>query len=122
MKDVYELRFLPELSCRELLVSVRDLIHKGHMLYTHPLSGSIKPNETPYKSIVVSKKPHALSLEQVDIIANGIFAYDKFVPLNRELSEKVKADFQLVDYTLLCGALDFDAAAGLSKINKQVQE
>lgn len=114
MKGCYEFLFFPEASGREILTKARDLVYKGHTLYTHPLSGSVKPNETPYKSVVVSKKAGGLSPEQAEVIANAIIAYDKFVPRARELSEKVKADFQLIDYTLLSGAMDFDAAAGLS--------
>ena len=92
------------------------MVYVGHTLYTHPLSGSVKPNETPYKSIAVSKVPHAFSAEQAGIIAECILAADKFPPRTRALSEAVKRDFQLIDYTLLAGALEFDAAAGLSKI------
>ena len=32
-----------------ILEQIRDLIHKGYRLLTHPLSGSVKPGETPYK-------------------------------------------------------------------------
>ena len=116
MGDCYELSFFPDCSYREILVKVRDLVYVGHTLYTHPLSGSVKPNETPYKSIAVSKAPHAFSAEQAGIIAECILAADKFPPRTRALSEAVKRDFQLIDSTLLAGALEFDAAAGLSKI------
>ena len=37
-----------------VLTHVRDCVHKGHKLLTHPLSGSVKPNETPYKSVLLS--------------------------------------------------------------------
>ena len=43
-----------ECSFDEILYTVRDKVHKGHKLLTHPLSGSVKPNETPYKSIMIS--------------------------------------------------------------------
>ena len=51
------------ISYREILVKVRDMVYAGHRLYTHPLAGSVKPNETPYKSVVVSKKPK--KMEQI---------------------------------------------------------
>ena len=34
-----------ETTFEGLLVELRDRIHQGHMLLTHPLSGSVKPNE-----------------------------------------------------------------------------
>ena len=36
-------------------------------------------------------------------------------PRSRADTRAVLEDFQLIDYTLLASALDFDAAAGLSK-------
>ena len=113
------IRFFSECTYREILVKARDLIYAGHALYTHPLSGSVKPNETPYKSVVLSREPHGFSAEQAGIIAECILAADKFPPRARTLTEAVKRDFQLIDYTLLAGAVEFDAAAGLSKIQNQ---
>lgn len=103
-----------KISYRDVLVKVRDLVYSGHRMYTHPLSGSVKPNETPYKSIVVSRNPKGMDLGEAEIISSSIQTYDKFVPCNRVFTEQVYKDFQLIDYTLLCGALDLDAAAGLS--------
>lgn len=112
----YAMDFEP-ISYREVLVKVRDMVYGGHRLYTHPLSGSVKPNETPYKSIVVSKNPKKMELDEADIISNSIVTYDKFPQVFRDLPEGVLKDFQLIDYTLLCGALGLDAEAGLSNRN-----
>jgi hypothetical protein len=115
MGGAYQIQFFEGLSYREILVKVRDLVYAGHTLYTHPLAGSVKPNETPYRSVLISLTPHTMAFDQAEMISNSIEAFDKFTPRNRTLSEKVLRDFQLIDYTLLAGALDFDAAAGLSK-------
>jgi hypothetical protein len=37
----------------DVLSEVRALCHKNHKLLTHPLTGSIKPNYTPYKTVVL---------------------------------------------------------------------
>ena len=66
MSDRFRIVFSPELTYREILVKARDLVYIGHTLYTHPLSGSVKPNETPYKSVVVSRVPHVFSPEQAE--------------------------------------------------------
>ena len=108
-----------EVTFREILVIVRDLVHMGHELYTHPIAGSVKPNETPYKSIVVDKAPGEFSMEACNLMSNALITFDKFKPLNVVYSDYHHQDFQLIDYTLLCGALDVDAEAGLSKINYQ---
>lgn len=116
LENDYEIRFEKDYSYRDILIEARDLVYKGHTLYTHPLSGSVKPNETPYKSIVVSDVPHGFNADMANMMGGSIQVFDKFTPKNRELTEKLLEDFQLIDYTLLCGALDYDAVAGLSKI------
>ena len=113
-KGKYTIRFCPEKSYREILVMARDMVYAGHTLYTHPLSGSVKPNETPYKSVIVSVEPHGFDSDQGEIIANAILAFDKFPPIGWQLNQRILADFQLIDYTLLAGAIHFDAAAGIS--------
>ena len=62
----YTIEYHPELDHRAVLVKARDLIHKGHILYTHPLAGSVKPNETPYKSLIVSLESHGMESESAD--------------------------------------------------------
>lgn len=113
----YTIRY-EEAGYRDILVKARDLVYVGHTLYTHPLSGSVKPNETPYKSVVVSKVPHEFSAEQAEIMSNAVAAFDKFTPRRRELTDQLREDFQLIDYTLLCGGIGFDATAGLSMLQQ----
>ena len=102
------------ITYRQVLLKVRDMVYAGHRLYTHPLAGSVKPNETPYKSVVVSKLPKKMEQDEAMIISSSIETFDKFKPIRRELPERVLKDFRLIDYTLLCGAVGLDAAAGLS--------
>ena len=113
-KGLYTIEFHKEMSYRDILVKVRDMVYAGHTLYTHPLAGSVKPNETPYKSVVVSVEPHGFDMMESEIISNAIAVYDKFKPIGWELAERHHKDFQLIDYTLLAGAINFDAEAGLS--------
>lgn len=114
-RGYFTIRFEPERSFREILVEARDLVYAGHILYTHPLAGSVKPNETPYKSLIVSVEPHGFDAGHAELMANAIAVFDKFKPIGWELEERILRDFQLIDYSLLCGALNIDAAAGLSK-------
>ena len=116
-RGTYTIQFYPEKSYREILVMARDMVYKGHTLYTHPLAGSVKPNETPYKSVIVSVVPHEFDMQQSEIISNAIAVVDKFPENHRKYSERVLKDFQLIDYSLLAGAIDFDAIAGLSNKN-----
>lgn len=116
-KGKFTIRFLPEKSFREVLVLARDMVYAGHTLYTHPLAGSVKPNETPYKSLIVSVEPHGFDEEHAQLVSNAIAVFDKFTPIGWELEERILKDFQLIDYSLLAGAINFDALAGLSNKN-----
>ena len=117
-QGLYTIRLEEDKSFREILVEARDLVYAGHVLYTHPLAGSVKPNETPYKSLIVSREAHGFDAQHGEMIASAIAVFDKFKPLGRTFPPSVLEDFQLIDYTLLAGAIGFDAQAGLSKINR----
>ena len=108
-----------DISYLEVLVLVRNYIHKGHRLLTHPLSGSVKPNETPYKSVVISAEAQSLDTESLSIIEESIACYKKFaahkkVTLGRpqqscgydflaynKVPESVLKDFMEIDCSLV---------------------
>ena len=90
-----------ELSYEGLLKLVRDRIYGGYRLLTHPLSGSVKPNETPYKSVLLSGQKEKIDEESVRLIENAILACQKFQDKSKSYKEEVYKDFQLVDWTLL---------------------
>lgn len=114
-RGLWQIELHEDFSYRDVLVYVRDKIFSGHMLYTHPLSGSVKPNETPYKSIVISVEPHGMSNDDAIMISNAITTADKFQVLDWSHCEQAMKDFRLIDYTLICGALKIDALSELSK-------
>ncbi|MGM9588795.1 MAG: GrdX family protein [Faecousia sp.] len=117
LSDYYKVEFYENLTYREILVKVRDLVYSGYELLTHPMAGSVKPNETMYKSIVVGTDLKGTNVEHCNLMMNALITCDKFKPTGVVYSDYHRKDFQLIDYTLLCGALDFDAIAGLSKAN-----
>lgn len=100
LDDTYEVIYL-ELSYEELLKVVRDRIYEGHRLLTHPLSGSVKPKETPYKSVLISERKEKVDGESVRLIENAILVCQKFQDKSKYYKEEVYKDFQLVDWTLL---------------------
>lgn len=94
-----------ELSYEDTLKKVQKMIFQGYRLLTHPLSGSVKPNETPYKSVMLSETPEGLDTQAMQIIASAIQACGKFQFKSDLYKPQVYADFQLVDYTLISSAL-----------------
>ena len=94
-------------SFKDVLIAVRDKLHLGHELLTHPLGGSVKPDETPYKSIIITDNKDNLNINSIYMIENAIITYDKFNKdkLNN-LTEKIKEDLKLIDLTVLESALN----------------
>lgn len=92
-----------DFSYMEILELVRYKIHKGHQLLTHPLSGSIKPNETPYKSIIISEKTSTLDTDSLKIIEESILTARKFLE-NKSTpnwTERILDDFRTIDLSLI---------------------
>lgn len=100
----HEILYL-DLTYQQVLRKVRDMCHCGYQLLSHPLSGSVKPNETPYKSVMVSLKKDKLDLESIAIIENCIASCDKFEDLGKQWSERVLDDFRLIDFTLISSGI-----------------
>ena len=90
-----------DISYEEVLREVRDRIHEGHTLLSHPLSGSVKPNETPYKSIMISEGKGEVDEASLKLIENAIQACRKFIFKSDLYEAPVYDDFQIIDLTLL---------------------
>ena len=55
----------------DVLRNVRDRIHKGSKLISHPLMGSVKPNETPYRTIIIRNSEENLDIDSLSIIEDS---------------------------------------------------
>ncbi len=99
--------FVEERGMLNVLIKVRDMIYMGHELISHPLSGSLKPNENPFKSVIVSGGISDLDFDQVTMIENCIETCKKF--LNNKVlpdyKEQVTKDFMYVDKTIIVSGL-----------------
>ena len=60
-----------------VLYDVRDRIHKGSKLLTHPLMGSVKPNETPYRTVIIDNSEGKLDIDSLSVIEDSIEASKK---------------------------------------------
>lgn len=94
-----------ECSYEDVLKIVKDEVYRGCKLLTHPLSGSVKPNETPYKSVMVSKKTGKADLMGIEIIERAIASCGKFEFKSDKYQPQVYEDFRLIDYTLISSAI-----------------
>lgn len=103
--EIYDVQFF-DIPIKDIMQKVRDLCGEGHELLTHPLSGSVKPGETPYKSVLVSTEAGKSDTEGFLMAQTAMEACDKFTAMHKEWSPSVLDDFQLVDYTLISSGIE----------------
>lgn len=93
----------------KVLKIARDYIHKGYRLLTHPLSGSVKPNETPYKSLIIQiREQTKIDMDSLLIIEQSLDTTRKFIDNMKtpQWNERIKEDFQVIDISLIESVLD----------------
>lgn len=92
----------------EVLKTVRDLVHKGHKLLTHPLAGSVKPNETPFRSVALTEETGPVDMESLELIEGALGMLRQFKPRflrGEDAPPAMREDFAEIDYRLIDGAL-----------------
>ena len=62
----------------DVLIKVRDLVYDKHVLLTHPQASSLKPNQTPYRSVVVYPKGEEDNMKDIMLIDKCIQVYQKW--------------------------------------------
>lgn len=105
LKDI-EIEYL-DVSYIDILRKVRDHVHGNWEIVTHPLYGSVKPNETIYRTIVL-KENNSLDITSVNLISDAILTFKKFRN-NREVpqwTDRVKDDFSVIDHDLIINAIN----------------
>lgn len=83
------------------LKKCRDLIHEGYELLSHPLYGSVKPNETPYRTVIM-KKGKSLDTNSLNLIEEAIETATKFEKnkATPQWTERVLDDFRVIDFDI----------------------
>ena len=101
-------------SALGVLAAARDKIHLGWKLMADPLYGNFKPNQQPYRTLVLHRPDNgAVDMESLSLIESAITFYGAS-PVRRlpgELPPETDADFRYLDFVLMedtfraCGLL-----------------
>lgn len=92
-------------SVANIFTAVRDAVHAGAVLISHPLAGSLKPNENPYKTVVLSKTKGQVDPYSLSLIEGAVAVLNKMPVKNRSYSPQVLEDFMVIDLDLLNSAI-----------------
>ena len=89
----------------EVFTAVRDAIHLGALLISHPLAGSLKPNESPYKSVVLSTSRGQMDMASLMTIEDATATLRKLPVKKRHYSQQILEDFSVIDLDLIQSAM-----------------
>lgn len=93
----------------QVLLAVRDEIHQGKRLLMHPESGSVKPGQTPYRSLLLECGSMQLDMTSLEMIENALTRYCHYSGTGKPFSawsDELLRDFQLIDLSLIRQAVE----------------
>lgn len=90
-------------SYEEVLIKARDLIYTHHKLLTHPQASSLKPNQTPYRSILLYNEGNRDNMEDIQLIEDAIGTFQKWNAIKKvpQYDEKIAYDYQTIDLSMI---------------------
>ncbi len=92
---------------RQVLYQVLNKVAGGHTLLSHPLAGSIKTEDNPYRSVVLSTSITEADLSTLNMLEYCLGKVESGVRdgmQSRQLDQLAR-DFQMIDKELLDNAL-----------------
>lgn len=101
-KDITNVIFVE--SYEAVLIKVRDLVYDRHVLLTHPQASSLKPNQTPYRSVAVYPKGDEDNTKDIMLIEKCIETYRQWqdiAPTPTNYEERVANDFKTIDLSVV---------------------
>ena len=104
----FEIEFMEDRGYIDILIEARNLIHKGYRLLTHPMSSSLKPNQTKFRSIMLQKTESGLDMESVLMIERAVESAENFLKFKKipDWDERITDDFRTVDMSLIDGVVN----------------
>lgn len=106
-------------SFEDVLLLVRDMVHQGYELISHPLGASIRMMYSPYRSILVGEKKDTLNSFYTEVIENSIETYRKNTE-RRKIDQKNEKDYAFIDQQLLLEAVKEHENLKMVKENQEV--
>ena len=100
--------YLEGQSFLDVLVCVRDHVHQGWKLLTHPQASNLKPMQSPVKSVLITSAGGQPRENDIEMIEGAIAGYQKFsrgktLPM---WPDTVRRDFCTIDRSVLESAIN----------------
>ncbi|TGE37989.1 hypothetical protein E4K67_08315 [Desulfosporosinus fructosivorans] len=92
-------------SAEETLIKVRDFVHVGYELISHPLAASLRMMFSPFRSVILGKKSEQIDAFSAEIIEDSIIKYKRHMDFRRRDTAHGD-DYKMIDLILLEAALE----------------
>lgn len=101
-KDMINVMYVE--SYEAVLIKTRDMVYDRHVLLTHPQASSLKPNQTPYRSVVIYPKGDDDNINDILLIEKCLETYyrwQEIAPTPGKYEDKVAEDFKTIDLSVI---------------------
>ena len=97
-------------SSLDVLVVVRNFVHLGARLLTHPLCGNLRPYQQPFRSVLIEEHPGELvDLDSLSMIEEAVAVYRACqgrLLMPADLDKDRRADYAFIDAELMRDSLE----------------
>ena len=104
--SAFSLFLLPGASAEDVLTAARDRIHLGAKLLAHPMAGRLRPNETPYRTVVLEETEGLLDLSSFEIIEYCLAEEKKYESSRKKYDEPLLPDLRFINCEILKSILE----------------
>ena len=89
-------------SSLDVLIHVRGLVHSGSIILTHPLCGNLRPNQQPFRSVIIDAESGAVDLDSLSVIESAVNVYQSAeIIAPKDLDALTRADYAYIDAELM---------------------
>ena len=104
--SAFLLFLFPGGSAEDVLTTARDRIHLGAKLLAHPRAGRLRPNETPYRTVVLEETEGPLDLSSFEIIEYCLAEEKKYESSRKKYDEPLLPDLRFINCEILKSILE----------------
>ncbi len=104
--SAFSLFLLPDAPAKDVLTAARDRVHLGAKLLAHPMAGRLRPNETPYRTVVLEDAEGPLDLPSFEIIEYCLAEEEKYGKSRKKYDGLMLPDLRFINCEILKSILE----------------
>ena len=110
---VYD-KYKDKLACiyakdyEDTLIKVRDYVYNKHQLLTHTQASSLKPNQTPYRSVLIypADEDNTKDILLIEKCIEVFNSWQEIAKTPLDYKENVREDFKTIDLSVIDNIMD----------------